>query len=715
MTTDPCIALPPQVLIREVGLRDGGPCARTFLPRADTCRWVDALVAAGLREIDLGPFGPAAVGARQAAATALVHHARAHPGLTVTALVPDCQGAEAALRAGVHKLTIPVSASEAHARAHGGRSSADMVDVVRAVARLRDAQAPHVPIEVAMTTAFGCALQGRVPADDVLRLALACVAAGAAAVGLSDTAGMAHPAQVRQLFTRLRAELGSHAGAAHLLDTRGLGLANCLAASDVGVRVFQASMGGGGGCSPVPGVGGNVVAEDLVFMFDAMGLSTGMDLPGLISAREIWAADLPGEPLRGTLPLAGVPRGWDEKKGEPEPAPRLPCAGIRVVEFTHMVMGPACGMVLADLGAEVIKVEPVGHGREGDATRYLLGAGAGFFPMFNRNKKSLALDLLTPAGHEAALRLVATADVLVENFKPGTMDKLGLDEATLRALNPRLVYVSHKGFLPGPYDHRTALDEVVQMMGGLAYMTGRPGDPLRAGASVNDIMGGMFGAIGAMAALAQRDHPVHGTGQGQVVQSALFENNVLLVAQHMMQFTVTGQPADPMPARISAWAIYDVFQVRGGEQIFLAVVSDSAWEAFCQAFGFDDWRSDERLGSNNDRVRARDWLIPVLRERLVAYSASELAAVFEAHALPFAPITRPQDLLQDPHLQATGGLAPITLPDGRPAQAVLLPLTLAGQRPGVRLSPPRLGEHSVELLSSLGYRDSEIEAMLSIR
>ena len=395
---------------------------------------------------------------------------------------------------------------------------------------------------------------------------------------------------------------------------------------------------------------------------------------------------------------------------EQTPAQPLPYAGIRVVEFTHMVMGPTCGMVLADLGAEVIKVEPVGHGRNGDATRHLLGSGAGFFPMFNRNKKSLALDLLTPEGKEAALRLIATADVLCENFKPGTMAKLGLDYQSLKALNPRLIYVSHKGFLPGPYDHRTALDEVVQMMGGLAYMTGRPGDPLRAGASVNDIMGGMFGAMGAMAALAQREK----TGLGQEVQSALFENNVFLVAQHMMQFAVTGKPAAPMPARISAWAIYDVFQVKDGEQIFLAVVSDGAWKTFCTAFGFADLAADARLATNNDRVRARDWLLPDLRQRLAGHSAAELARVFEAHALPFAPITRPQDLLDDPHLTATGGLAPITLPDGRDAKAVLLPLTLDGQRPGVRLSPPKLGEHSAELLAGLGYGESAIKNMTAV-
>ncbi len=389
------------------------------------------------------------------------------------------------------------------------------------------------------------------------------------------------------------------------------------------------------------------------------------------------------------------------------PAKPLPYAGIRVVEFTHMVMGPTCGLLLADLGAEVIKVEPIGHGRMGDSTRHLVGSGAGFFPLFNRNKKSLALDLETPAGKEAALRLIATADIVSENFKPGSMKKLGLDYASLKALNPRLIYVSHKGFLPGPYEHRTALDEVVQMMGGLAYMTGRPGDPLRAGSSVNDIMGGMFGAIGAMAALAQREK----TGLGQEVQSALFENNVFLVAQHMMQFVVTGKPAAPMPARISAWAVYDVFQVRDGEQIFLAVVSDSAWRVFCDAFGLADLKADARLASNNDRVAARDWMMPLLRQRLASYSAAELSAIFEKHALPFAPITRPQDLLDDPHLLASGGLTPFTLPDGRAAKTVLLPLTLDGQRPALRMSPPRLGQHSAELLAELGYSAPEIAAL----
>ena len=393
--------------------------------------------------------------------------------------------------------------------------------------------------------------------------------------------------------------------------------------------------------------------------------------------------------------------------GAPYPSaaesPALPLAGVRVVEFTHMVMGPTCGMVLGDLGAEVIKVEPLA----GDSTRKLLGSGAGFYPLFNRNKKSIAVDMKSAQGREVVLKLIGTADIVSENFKTETMQKLGLDYASLSKLDPRLIYVSHKGFLPGPYDHRTALDEVVQMMGGLAYMTGRPGDPLRAGSSVNDIMGGMFGAIGAMAALMQRQQ----TGKGQEVQSALYENNIFLVAQHMMQFAVTGKAAAPMPEKISPWGVYDVFSVKDNGQIFLAVVGDGQWKTFCDAFGYADLYADARVTTNNDRVLARSWLIPLLRERLAQFTSAELSKTFEAHGLPFAPITDPQHLFDDPHLQQTGGLAPTTLPDGRQTQVPLLPIKLGGERLRLRLDPPRLGEHTDALLQSLGYSADAVAAL----
>ena len=373
----------------------------------------------------------------------------------------------------------------------------------------------------------------------------------------------------------------------------------------------------------------------------------------------------------------------------------LPYAGLRMVEFTHMVMGPTCGMLFADLGAEVIKVEPP----KGDNTRKLLGSGAGFYPLFNRNKKSLVLDLKTPEGREAALKLIATADIVSHNFRPETMAAQGLDYESLKKINPRLIYIALKGFLPGPYEHRTALDEVVQMMGGLAYMTGPVGQPLRAGSSVNDIMGGMFGAIAAMAALAQRDK----TGQGMEVQSALFENNVFLVAQHMLQYAVTGQPAEPMPNRISAWGVYDVFTVKNGEQIFLSAVSDKQWAVFCDVLGFADLKAHPAYQNNNDRVKQRVNLIPELRLRFEKYTAAELTDLFEKNGLPYAPIKRPQDLMDDPHLVQSGGLAPMTLPSGQTTNTVLFPFAMDGQRMGVRLNPPKLGEHSVELLTSLGY------------
>lgn len=379
-------------------------------------------------------------------------------------------------------------------------------------------------------------------------------------------------------------------------------------------------------------------------------------------------------------------------------------AGIKVVEFTHMVMGPAAGLVLADLGADVVKVEPVG----GDKTRRLRGSGAGYFAMYNRNKKSLAIDLKSLEGKEIALKLIEEADVFIENFRPGALDKLGFGYDALSALNPKLIYCSEKGFLDGPYSHRTALDEVAQMMGGLAYMTGPPGRPLRAGSSVIDVTGGMFGAIAVLAALQDR----HRTGKGRHVSASLYETTVFLVGQHMAQHAVTGTPAAPMPARVSAWAVYDVFDVKDDEKVFVGVVSDSQWRAFCDAFDLTDWAADSSLAANNDRVARRDELIPQLRTLFASFTQDELMAKLERTGLPFAPIQRPEDLISDPHLIESGGLLEMSIPDGGEISLPALPVAIDGERPGLTINPPEIGQHSEDILRSLGLSEPEIARLI---
>jgi crotonobetainyl-CoA:carnitine CoA-transferase CaiB-like acyl-CoA transferase len=286
----------------------------------------------------------------------------------------------------------------------------------------------------------------------------------------------------------------------------------------------------------------------------------------------------------------------------------------------------------------------------------LLGSGSGYFPMYNRNKKSFCVDLKSAEGKEAVLKLLAGADVLIENFRPGTMDRLGFGYDVLKQLNPGLIYCSEKGFLNGPYENRTALDEVAQMMGGLAYMTGPPGQPLRAGASVIDVTGGMFGAIGILGALHQRN----ATGAGQKVVASLYESTVFLVGQHMAQMAVTGKAAAPMPARVSAWAIYQVFQTKD-DPVFVGVVSDKQWGLLCDAFDLDELASDPTLKTNNDRVIAKDRLVPIIQDVFSQYSKADLMAKLEKTGLPFAPIARPEDLFDDPHLNASDGLVPFIL------------------------------------------------------
>ncbi len=380
----------------------------------------------------------------------------------------------------------------------------------------------------------------------------------------------------------------------------------------------------------------------------------------------------------------------------------LPLEGVRVVEFAHMVMGPSCGLVLADLGAEVIKVEPLA----GDNTRRLEGAGCGFFPVFNRNKKSLAVDLQRHEGKQLVRRLIGTADVLTENFRPGALDKLGFSYEKLSEENPRLVYCSLKGFLKGPYEHRPALDEVTQMMGGLAYMTGLPERPLRAGSSVVDILGGTFAAVGILAALRERET----TGRGQRVTSALFETTAYLVAQHMAQFELTGEAPPPMSVKRPAWGVYDIFETAGAGRLFIGVVTDTQWLAFCRAFALRDLEADKRLKSNGMRVKERSWLLPRLAEVFKKESQAALAAKLEEIGLPFAPIAKPWDLLDDAHLRASGGLLE-TRADHKTIRVPALPVELDGKRLGKRADPPRGGEHGRELLAALGYSADAVERL----
>jgi len=380
-----------------------------------------------------------------------------------------------------------------------------------------------------------------------------------------------------------------------------------------------------------------------------------------------------------------------------------PLAGIKVVEFTHMVMGPTVGHILTGLGAAVTRVEPIG----GDQTRRLLGSGSGYFPMYNRGKASICVDLKTAGGLAVARDLSIKADVLVENFRPGALDRLGLGYSSLAVANPRLIYCSEKGFLPGPYEQRTALDEVAQMMGGLAYMTGPPGRPLRAGASVIDVTGGMFGVIGVLAALEER----HRTGRGQKVVASLFETTAYLVGQHMAQFAVTGKPAAPMPARVSAWAIYDVFETRD-EPVFIGVVTDALWEKFCALFELDKLWADQSLRANNQRVLARERILPPIRALVARMTRAEVIAKLDGSGMPFAPIGKPEDLFDDPHL-VEGGLEPVTLDDGRETRLPTIPLELDGKRPGGGAALPLPGADTRAVLDGLGYDKARIAALIT--
>ena len=382
----------------------------------------------------------------------------------------------------------------------------------------------------------------------------------------------------------------------------------------------------------------------------------------------------------------------------------LPLTDLRVLEFTHAVMGPAAGLVLADLGAEVIRVEPAPYG---DHTRRLKGFGTGYHTFFNRNKKSLAVDVKSAEGQQIVRRLLPSTDVLIENFGPGTMERLGLGYEQVCELAPRLIYCRLKGFMEGPYEKRTALDEVVQMMSGLAYMTGPPGEPLRAGASIVDIMGGTFGALGVLVALRERET----SGKGRLVTSGLFETAAYIMGQHMAYGAIAQEPVPPMPARISPWAVYRLFDTQDGEQIFVGITSDKHWEAFCRAFERPDLRADESLATNNRRVAARERLHAELETFFAGFTLAETVRRCEEAGIPFSPVARPEDLFDDPQLNEGRSLLTTTLPDGRRVRLPRLPVALNGYRPDLRQDAPEVGAHTRQLLISSGYRAEEIERL----
>ena len=387
------------------------------------------------------------------------------------------------------------------------------------------------------------------------------------------------------------------------------------------------------------------------------------------------------------------------------PSPSLPLSGLRVLEFTHAVMGPTAGLLLGDLGAEVIHIEPP----QGDSTRRLKGFGTGYFPFYSRNKKSLAIDLKSAEGREIITKLATTADILVENFGPGTMERLGYGYDAMRALHPRLIYLALKGFLSGPYEHRAALDEVVQMMGGLAHMTGPPGQPLRAGTSIIDIGGGMFGVMGILTALYERER----TGQGTFLQASLFETTAFFMGQHMAYSALTDGNIPPMPARVSAWSIYRIFETSDGESVFVGVTSDRHWERFCREFERPDWAANPRLATNNGRIDAASWLLPAVETLLGGFTKADLIARCEAAGLPFSPIARPEDLFDDPQLNQpeapAKGLLPTTLPDGTRTKLTRLPLEMGQHDFTLRHDPPAVGADTEALLTELGYSPETIQ------
>jgi crotonobetainyl-CoA:carnitine CoA-transferase CaiB-like acyl-CoA transferase len=385
----------------------------------------------------------------------------------------------------------------------------------------------------------------------------------------------------------------------------------------------------------------------------------------------------------------------------------LPLSGVRVVEMTHMVMGPTCGMILAQLGAEVIKVEPP----TGDKTRSLGGMGTSFFPLFNRGKRSVVLDFEKSGDRETMHRLLASADVFLENFRDGQLEKQGLGADELRGKYPHLIIAGHKGFLSGPYEHRPALDEVVQMMSGLAAMTGTVAKPQRVGSSANDIMGGMFGVISILAALYQR----RSGAPGADIRIGLFENCLFLVAQHMVEYEMTGNKPRSMPEREHAWPIYDIFETAGGERIFIGVVTEGHWQSFCREFGLQDFADDPALRTTTDRILARSRIIPRVTAVIKLWNAAELSAKLDRLNICFAPINRPEDLLSDPHVLRPGGLVNNINADGVAFRVPALPVEWNGMNLGEGLKVPALGEDTEAVRAELDDEKSSSTGTAAVR
>ncbi|WP_309683410.1 CaiB/BaiF CoA-transferase family protein [Polaromonas sp.] len=382
---------------------------------------------------------------------------------------------------------------------------------------------------------------------------------------------------------------------------------------------------------------------------------------------------------------------------------QLPLQGVKVLDFGHTVMAPTCGLILADLGAQVVRIERV----EGDPTRGLKGFGSGFFGYLNRNKESVAIDLKSPLSQSVMYRAFEWADVVIENFGPDVMNRLGFGYEAAQAANPKLVYCSMKGFLPGPYQDRPALDEVVQMMGGLAYMTGPVGQPIRAGASVVDMAGGMFGAIGILAALRAAEQ----SGRGAFVTSALYETTAFLVGQHMAMAQFGDTPVVPMPARTQAWCLYDLCQCTDG-QVFIGITSDAQWERFCASFNLEELLCDPRLGSNAARVDARPWMLGVLAKRFGELTVAETEARCLKAKVPFGPVRTPLDLLEDEHLLANGSLLQVAVGE-KVATVPAMPFRIDDQAPEVRIQPQEIGAQTERYLDAWGLTPGEREELFT--